>query len=192
MSRNFLNTQNPFGLADPPAHVLADLALYDPLAVIFPSLAEPVYRFCRKATGRAWWMKLPAGHLDNPVMIKHRLTPLKAILPSPQWGQVIPELTGFDVQRVGGGTAAADLLDEQEDLARRRQQADQDAECDARSGTAYRDLKYHLGQTINLGVRNPEGAGGYGQRRRLTTPQAPRKRVYRPRASGDHAMFVGR
>lgn len=187
---NWVETRNPFGLAKPPAHVLRDLFCYDPKAVIFPSQAEPVYRFCRRASGVFPWEKFPVGHKDNEITARYRLIPLKALLPKPQWGQVLPELTNYDVQQVGGGVAAAELLDQQDELAERRQQVAQDDECDARSGEAYRGLKAQTGERIHLGTVQKSGAGW--TKNPLVGRSPHRGKVYRPRATGEHAIFVGR
>lgn len=191
---NYIFTRNPFGLAKPPTYVLRDLFAYDPKIVVFASLAEPVYRFCRRASGVWPWEKFPVGHADNPITSAHRLIPLKAVLPKPQWGQLIPELTNFDVQRVGGGVAASELLDQQDELVARRQQVAQDDECDARSGEAYRGLKAQLGERIHLGTRQPSGAGGTKNPLTARLGKSGRSTVHvnRPRGAGDHAIFVGR
>lgn len=192
--KSFIHTRNPFGLADPPDSFLRDLALYDAQLVIFPSQAEPVYRLARRVSGRVPWERFSRGHLDNPVCHQHRLVPVKAISGfRPAWGQVIIQaLASCDVQRVGGGVAAAELLDQQDELEERRLNLAIADEASGLAGEAYRSLKFHEGSTVALGVRQPEGAGAYGQRRKLATPQGRRRPVYRPRASGDHAMFVGR
>lgn len=189
---NYLaSTPNPFNLATPPASFLRDLAAYDSQIVIFPSRTEAVYRLCRRASMQRFWMSFDKTHGDAETCIRHRIIPLKAILPSPQWGQVILNaLACCDVQRVGGGIAAAELLDEQDSLEERRQQSSQDDECDARSGEAYRGLKAQLGERIHLGSVKPSGAGG--TKNPLTARTSKPRRVYRPRGSGDHAMFVGR
>jgi len=190
---NWIETRNPFGLGKPPAHVLRDLFCYDPKAVIFASQSEPVYRFCRRASGMFPWEKFPPGHPDNPITSAHRLIPLKALLPKPQWAQVLPELTNYDVQQVGGGVAAADLLDQQDELKERRQQVAQDDECHARSGEAYRGLKAQMGERVHLGTQQHSGAGWTKNPLTTRTGRARRnENTYRPRGTGDHAIFVGR
>lgn len=189
---NYLETANPFALAAPPASFLRDLAAYDPLIVIFPSTKEAVYRFCRRATGGTFWQRFDRTHPDSAICLAQRLVPLKAILPRPTWGQtLISQIASCDVQRVGGGKAAAELLEEQDSLEERRQQVAQDDECDARSGEAYRGLKAQMGERIHLGTKTRDGAGG--TKNPLSARQATSTRKpYRPRGSGDHAMFVGR
>jgi hypothetical protein len=189
---NYIQTANPFNLAAPPPSFLLDLATYDDRLVVFPSNAEPVYRLCRRVTGTMPWQRFPPNHLDNPVMFENRMVPIKAIFPQPQWGQVILKaLVGCDVQRVGGGIAAAEILDESEQLEERRLDASIADQASYMAGEAYRGLKAQFGQTVFSGMKRPEGPGG------LKNPFEPkmtskRRPVYRPRGSGEHAIFTGR
>lgn len=188
---NYLDTANPFSLARPPASFLRDLFAYDPKLVIFPSRTEPVYRLSRRASQAHPWLTFQKSHGDAQTCIEHRLSPLKAILPRPQWGQtLINDIAACDVQRVGGGTAAAELLEQQEQLEDRRQRLAQDDECDARSHEAYRGLKAQTGQSVSMAYRKPEGVGAL--KNPLTQRVAKPRKVYRPRGAGDRAIFVGR
>lgn len=188
---NYLHTANPFNLAAPPASFLRDLFAYDSQIVIFPSVKEPVYRFCRRTSGKSFWMRFDKTHPDSAVCLAHRLIPLKAIMPRPTWGQtLIAEIAAHDIQRVGGGAAAAELLEQQEQLEDRRQQVAQDDECDARASEAYKGLKAQMGERIHLGTRKREGAGA--TKNPLSQRMASKGRAFRPRGAGDHAMFVGR
>jgi len=190
---NYIETTNPFGLAKPPTFFLRDLFAYDDKLVLFASNKEPVYRLARRAAGTVQWAKLPPKHPDNPVMLKHKLTPLKAIQGfNPAWGQIIINaLASCDVQRVGGGVAAAELLEQQDELEERRLNAAIADEASGLAGEAYRGIKAQLGSTSRITTKTQFGAGG------TKNPFAPKdkprkKRVYRPRDTGDHAMFVGR
>lgn len=189
---NYIETENPFGLAAPPASFLTDLAAYDSELRLFPSMQEPVYRLARRTNARTAFRRLPPGHRDNTVCLNHRIIPLKAIQGfHPAWGQIIiSALASCDVQRVGGGVAASELLEQQEELEERRLDATIEDEADQRAGAAYRDMKAQLGSTSRPSNR-PLGAGGT---KNPFAPQAPKKhrRVYRPRDTGDHAIFVGR
>ena len=58
---------------------------------------------------------------------------------------------------------------------------------------AYRQIKGLSGGTVHLGVKKPEGAGGYGDLRKRFRPTRRRK-VDRPIGSGETtagAIFVG-
>jgi hypothetical protein len=188
--RNYLETENPFNLAKPPESFLRDLFAYDDKIVIFPSKKEPVYRFCRRASGNTFWQRFDRSHPDSAICLTFRLIPLKAILPSPTWGQtLISQIAACDIQRVGGGQAASELLEQQEELEERRQLVSQNDECDARSAEAYKGLKAQLGERIHLGTRTRDGAGAT---KNPLSQRLASKRTYRPRGSGDHAMFVGR
>jgi len=193
---NYIPLPSPSNLTPPPAWFLEDMRAYDPELVIFPSQEDGVYRLCRRTRGplpALTFMQSP----DAAICRQHRLAPVKAILPPPfvHWGPVIlADLAQFDIQRHGGGNAAADTLDGFD--------AERDRKIDAgiadgagiRAGHAYRELKFHMGQSIALGVKKPEGAGAYGQRERMALgqPGKPLRRVHRPRGSGEHAVFVGR
>lgn len=191
---NWIATQNPFGLAEPPLSFRRDLWNYDDRLVIFASNKEAVYRLARIATGKVPWQKLVPGHPDNPVMLKHNLTPLKAIQGyKPAWGQVIINgLAACDVHRVGGGVAASELLDQQEELEARRLDVEIADEASARAGEAYRGIKAQQGSTSRPTLRRSVGAGG--TKNPFDPTQSPKKRrpVYRPRGAGDHAIFTGR
>jgi len=188
---NYIETANPFSLAAPPASFLRDLFAYDAEIVIFASTKEPVYRFCRRASGNTFWTRFDKKHPDSAICLSNRLIPLKAILPKPTWGQtLISQIASCDIQRVGGGQAAAELLEQQEQLEERRQMIAQDDECDARSSEAYKGLKAQMGERIHLGTTKRTGAGA--TKNPLSQRMAAKRRPYRPRGSGDHAMFVGR
>jgi hypothetical protein len=196
MRPNYLALPSPMNLTPPPAWFLADMAVFDPELVIFPSQEESVYRLCRRTRG-----PLPALDFmhspDAKICREHKLAPVKAILPPPlvHWGPVIlNDLAQYDIQRHGGGNKAARILDEREAAAESsidRQIAD---EAGVRAGHAYRELGFHLGTSVHLGVKKPEGAGAYGQREKgiLGPNGKPARRVYRPSGSGEHAVFVGR
>lgn len=188
---NFVASTNPFGLADPPAWFLRDLFAYDPALVLFASNAEAVYRLCRRAKGTIPWQRFPPGHLDNQVCIDNRMVPLKAVQPvGTQWGQiVIANLAACDTQRHGGGTKFAELLEEQEQLEERRLDVAIADEADARAGVAYRTIQSIEGSRVSLAAKTHEG-GGY--RKNPFGPKKAPRRVFRPRDSGDHAIFVGR
>jgi hypothetical protein len=190
--KNWIDTTNPFGLAKPPQSFLVDLFTYDSALVLFPSQAEPVFRLCRRVSGAHPWQKLPAGHHDNPICIKHRLVPLKAVQPvGTQWGQIlIANLAATDTQRHGGGKAFAELLDQQEELESRRLDVRIADEAEARAADAYKLVGYIGGTRVALNHKVPEG-GGYRKNPFASAP-SKKKRVFRPRASGEHAIFVGR
>jgi hypothetical protein len=189
---------NPFNLATPPPGFLAHMYAYDAQLVIFPSSKEAVYRLCRRTIGAPAPLTYMKGHPDAATCRKHRLAPVKAILPAPigHFGpHILNDLASYDIQRAGGGSAAADRLDELDERERQAIDADIDDEGHALGREAYRQIKMATGQTVFSGVKNPEGAGAYGHREKLLRPQKPRK-IYRPRNrfgdSTDGAIFTGR
>lgn len=180
---------NPFNLAGPPAWFLADLAAYDPALVVFPSQQEGVYRVGRRVPGHL----PPVLHFmqekpDTKLYVKHRLVPVTSILPPPlvQWGPVIiNDLAESDIQRVGGWEAASRLLEDREEAAERKADANISDEASVRAGAAWRAIKWRTGQTIDLGSRNPESL-----RSRRGAPRMP---TYRPlNFQSGSATFVGR
>lgn len=193
---NYLPLSSPSNLTPPPAWFLTDMRAFDPELVLFPSQEDSVYRLCRRTRG-----PLPALNFmhspDARICRAHKLAPVKAILPPPfvHWGPVIlADLAQYDLQRHGGGKGAADILDRREADAEAKIDANITDQAGVMAGHAYRELKFNLGQTVIGGVKKPEGAGAYGQREKaiLGPNGQPAKRPYRPRGSGEHAIFTGR
>lgn len=193
---NYLaDAPNPFNLAGPPAGFLAEMLAYDAKLVIFPSSVEAVYRLCRRTIGPAAPLLGMKGNPDAAICRRHRLAPVKAILPAPfgHFGpHILADLARYDVQRFGGGESAADRLDDLDE--RERQAIDDDIafEGHALGREAYRSVKAQLGQRLSLSGVRPEGAGF----RHSQKPLRPKRRrtAYRPTgATGSSpALFVGR
>ena len=111
--RNFISGPNPFSIAAPPAWFLAQLHAFDPELVLFASQESPCYQVARRLAYHRY-AKPSERHPDTQVFAIHNLHPVGRLLPSPivKWGPTILEdLRAMDVDAVGGGDKAADILD---------------------------------------------------------------------------------
>jgi hypothetical protein len=184
--RNFIPTVNPFGLATPPDWFLVCLGEYDSELVVFPSVAEPVYRLARRAKQSTGMLRVLKNFPDTKIFVDNRLYPVKSIL-SPNlgmaWGRVLSELPDYDQWRVSADpmrvAAQLDAIEQKRDAAIQR---DQESECDARSGVARRIAQYATGSRV--GQSYSKGAGGSGARTGLRPARRP--------LGGGPALFVGR
>lgn len=187
---NFIPTENPFGLAVPPAFFLAALEAYDPLLVIFPSRYMPVYRLARRtSTGRAMLNRVMQTNPDSQVYVDHKLWAWKSVEPQVAilgngWTKLLAEIPEYDQQRFGTPDACADQLDrfdvEHEQAIDRGIQT----ELDARNHDAYRLAAHRTGSSVGLSYVKPEGA---------RPTRAARRRAHRPlNFGGGSAIFLGR
>lgn len=191
---------NPFNLAAPPRAFLAQMFAYDEKLVIFPSSTDPVYRLCRRSIGPPTPLLGMKGNPDAAICRRHRLAPVKAILPAPigHFGpHILQDLSTYDTTKIGGGAAAADRLDQLD--AMEAQQIDRDIEDEgyARGREAYRVIKGLTGQTVYSGIKKPEGPGSYGAFMKAGAPKRTKSgRAIRPTRAGAEstagAVFVGR
>jgi len=187
---NFIQTENPFGLATPPAWFLRALYAYDPLLVIFPSRCQPFYRMARRtSTGRTQLNKVIRGIPDSEVYLAHKLWAWKSVEPQVKglgndWQKLLAEIPQFDQHRFGSADDVADRLDEF-DLAEERATDRQiQGELDARSHDAYLLASSRLGTRVGLSYRKHEGA---------RSGRGTRQKAYRPlNFGGGGAIFIGR
>jgi hypothetical protein len=141
---NYLETANPFGLSRPPVSFLQQMHTYDSALVIFPSMQEAVYRFCRRRTHTPPVLSLqdPKKNPDTVFIFNHRLVPITGIVPGPHWGPaLLNDIAQMDMWRVGGADKAADALDRLEEAKRDRQDAVITDEADQRGISAWNALK---------------------------------------------------
>ncbi|MET0742949.1 MAG: hypothetical protein ABWY78_06220 [Microvirga sp.] len=189
---NFIQTENPWGLATPPAWFLAQLHAYDPLLVIFPSKVAPLYRMARRtSSGRAQLNKIIRGIPDSEIYLKHKLWAWKSVEPQSSvmlnggWGKLLLEIPEYDQQRFGTWKEVADRVDDLDVQQERTIDRDIQGELDARGHDAYLLAQARLGSRVSLGVKKPEGA-------RLGRRSSP-KQAYRPlNFGGGGAIFIGR
>lgn len=186
---NFLQTENPFQLATPPAWFLSALKAYDPLLVLFPSRVDPVYRSGRRTTRRkAALNKVLQHYPDSAIFVAHKLWPWKSIEPQVaqlgnSWQKLLGEIPEYDQWAVGSADAAADRLDALDAQADAAVDREIQGELDARSHDGYILAKAAMGQRVGLSARKPEGA-------RTRRPGRP---AYRPlNFGGGSAIFIGR
>jgi hypothetical protein len=140
--RNYIRTSNPFSIAAPPAWFLQQLYVFDPMLVLFASLESPCYQVARRLSQHRY-CKPSERHPDTTVFALHNLHPVGRLLPSPmtKWGPVILEdLRAMDVDAVGGGDKAADILDGFDNAERARVDLECDNVLDWWSGDAWRYL----------------------------------------------------
>jgi hypothetical protein len=188
--RNYVETSNPFKLAQPPTWFLTRLYAYDALLVIFPSTHEGLYRIGRRGRNGYGLLHALANKPDSGIYVRHHLWPWKSILPAAvglDWNRVLLELPSYDTQRFDDAGAALDALEERQELSDKRTLANT---LDAMGSESYKAMKLITGQRVGAGVR-PEGAGFRklpGRRK----PRTTRSSSYRPLGAGPGGMFVGR
>lgn len=163
---NYIETGNPFGLARPPHYFLQAMFVHDRRLVIFPSMQEPVYRFCRRRTQTPPILSLLGRqkHPDLGVMFAHRLVGICAILPGPHWGPALMhDIKIMDDERMGGCDRALDAVDRLEEAKAQRQDALALDELDQRGVSAWEAMKLRQGSTVFVG-----GGSGNSARARST------------------------
>ena len=188
---NFIQTENPFGLAVPPAWFLSALFAYDPLLVIFPSKNQPLYRMARRtSTGRAQLNRVIRGIPDSEVYLAHKLWAWKSVEPQCSimlnggWGKLLAEIPEYDQQRFGTPDQVADQVDSLDHQAEAVVDRDIQTELDARNHDAYILASARVGSRVGLGVKKPEGARlGRG---------SSKPKAYRPLNFSGGAIFIGR
>jgi len=168
---NYLHrTPNPWNLSAPPAWFLVELAAYDAELRIFPSAEEPCYRFARKAKVHPAVMTALRNRPDTKTYWDHGLVPVTSLPQFEPWApKILWELAERDLHRVGGGAAAADILDEREARQESVQLAKQSDDLDRLAQEAYIDY------TVDAGTRNHFKTRG-GQ----TVAAGSRRAAHRP------------
>lgn len=176
---NYIPTANPYGLATPPDWFLRELAAYDRLMVIFPSICEPVYRLARRTSqGRAQLNKVIRGIPDSEIYFRHQLWAWKSCEPmriggeqhGMTWQKLLMEIAEHDQQRFGTADQCADQLDRFDELKEAAIQRDIDNGLDGLNDEAYIAATTLAGTRVGLTSRKPEGARSSKQRRRAYRP----------------------
>ena len=157
---NWIDTLNPFGLPRPPAWFLADLALYDPELVVFPSVEVAFYRLARRARRGPGALRALAKHPDTKVYVANRLVPVKSFYPPTisldlAWGRILPELTEYDVHRAGGADAASDRLDGMESEQEQKNRARTADLAGVLARESYGPAKAEIGERVSFGSYRP-------------------------------------
>lgn len=149
---NYLNDENPFGLATPPEWFLTQLSLRDPELVIMPGLHEPVYRLTRRVKKSLGLTHAAMGHdTETARMIRHRLIPVTSIMPFTKWGpELFQWLDDHDLWKKGGADKADDFLLDREVQERAKLRATTRDEAATRGAAAYHAHKMRAGQTVFL------------------------------------------
>lgn len=174
-----LRCANPFGVVEPPAWWLKEMALFDDRLVIFPSQKRATMILARKATKSAGesphTIRGLSQNPDTLLMAEHRLVRVCEILPGNLWDQrIFQKLAAHDIQRLGGATAVADLLDARDDKRESQLRKQQEDDLHAISVDAYRAYKHRIGERISLA--NPHGRGTVKKRPisvNVRQPQSP-------------------
>jgi hypothetical protein len=187
---NFIPTENPFGLAIPPAWFLTALAAYDPLLVIFPSRCAPLYRMARRtSSGRAELNRVLQNIPDSTIYVGHKLWAWKSVEPQVAilgngWQKLLQELPEYDQQRFGTADQCADQLDRLDVQQEEATDRDIQTGLDARNHDAWVLAQHRMGSSVGLSYVKPEGA---------RPSRASRRRAYRPpNFGGGGAIFLGR
>lgn len=158
--RNFLRTQNPFGLEDPPAWFLDQLAALDSDLVIFASTHQPCYRLCRYKKRTKDVHRAIDSWPDTYILVQFGLVPWKSVLPTSldmAWGRVLQEIPEYDQWRFKSGDAVADHLDSREAEAEHRARLQERDDLGQLGSYSYGVAKRALGQKTGLSDRKWAG-----------------------------------
>lgn len=166
--RNYLRGESTFTVDAPPDWWLREMALFDPLLVIFPSAKAPTFILARRAQYSAGETLHDAKdketgkpipqNPDTVFMRKHRLVRVCELLPGVLWDQrVFQKLAAHDIHRLGGPKKVADILDARDENDRAKIDRDQTDELVARSREAYRGYKYRVGERMSLAKSSGRG-----------------------------------
>lgn len=168
---NYLHrVPNPWNLAPPPQWFLDEMRAYDAELVIFPSAEEACYRFARRAKVHPAVMQALKNRPDTKTYWEHRLVPVTSLPQFEPWSpRILFELAERDIQRVGGGDAAADILDAHEAQKEQAERITMSDTLDRISKDAYVDF------TVDAGTRNARKTRGG-----IAASAKPRRAVHRP------------
>ena len=150
---NYVADENPWNLAGPPTWFLTELATFDPDLVILPGKTAPVYRLTRRVR-RGLGLQHAAMGQDSETarLIRHRLVPVTAILPTTTWGpHIFAHLRARDTWAAGGAQKFTDDLDASEAAADARQTAERRDTLEHGIGpSAWWSYKMRQGSTVML------------------------------------------
>lgn len=158
--RNFLRTQNPFSLQDPPAWFLDQLHALDPDLVIFASTHQPCYRLCRYKKRTKDVHRAIASWPDTFILVQFGLVPWKSVLPTSldmAWGRVLQEIPMFDQWRFRDGDAVADHLERHEDRVEQNARLQQTDDLNQLGAYSYGVAKRIAGSKVGLSDRKWAG-----------------------------------
>jgi hypothetical protein len=173
MFPNWIQVENPYNLATPPAYFFTQLAAYDVDLVVFPSTCEPLYRLSRRSDRvQPIFHTLAPKYPDLKVCIEHRLVPITSILPASMclgdpWPDVFEHLERLRLDRLEdtAHASAADRFTDKQDALDRAWEAERRRENEDRlhvlSGDFHRLITKAKGERIY--ENEPENIVGRGQ-----------------------------
>jgi len=165
--------RNPYNLLAPPESFLRELAVFDSALVIMPSVREFGYWLLRRRKLTAGISTVVSLDKDSATMARHGLIPVTLFGGSITWGpQVLQWLRDRDTWHVGGGTAAAEIYEEQDRATERQVQRGIDSENDARARSAWRTFNTRQGSRVSLADVN-RGRGPLRTRKRTGSAPVP-------------------
>ena len=190
MAGNYIRTSNPFNLARPPQWFLDQLAAYDPLFIIFPSVKHPYYCTGRRGRYQQGLQRVIPTAPDSAIYVAHRAWPWKPILPEGfhqrGWAGILLDLPAFDTQRLGNDPGKH--LDELEDEAEAKDWAATEDAADQVAKDAWGAYQLMEGARIGSGSRRHGGSDD-----KLGLRRGRRRRSRRPVTNGQPgAMWLGR
>lgn len=152
-SKNYISVAGE--LEAPSAYFLQRLSDFDNMLVVFPSKKVPgAYVIARRRQFSAGLsdkaIEQGITQPDTIICLQNGLVPVCLMYKTgPSWNPdpIIETLKARDLWAVGGGDAAADLLEAQEDAAKAKLSAEIRDDQWNRSGDAYRSYKARTGQS---------------------------------------------
>ena len=158
---NYLHTENPFMLADPPAWWLRTLLATDNRLVVFPSRHRMAFILARRrqASNALAEMdrldkdlvKQSAG-LDGDVLAQHNLIYVRHLIgESVRRPAIFQWLKDHDTLAHGGADAVASAIEDVELDITNQKRSTMIADIDHRARDAYRSYKARTGQRVGYG-----------------------------------------
>ena len=161
MLTNYLQSENPWHLAPPPAWWLQQLHDYDSQLVVFPSRHRMAYILARRRhfsnamaemnTLDKNLLRNSAG-LDGDIMAQHNLIYVRHLIGNTVRRQAIFQwLRDNDLTANGGGEAVANKLELADDTAARLTREKMQQDIDFRARDAWRSYQARTGQRTKAG-----------------------------------------
>jgi hypothetical protein len=158
---NFLHSENPFGLAPPPAWWLQTLFDYDSQLVVFPSRHRMAYILARRRrfsnamqelnTLDKNLLKTSAG-LDGDIMATNNLIYVRHLIgDTVRRPAIFQWLRDNDITANGGGEAVATKIETIEETQARMTREKMQQDIDFRARDAWRSYQARTGQRTKAG-----------------------------------------
>jgi hypothetical protein len=158
---NYLRTENPFKLADPPAWWLQEVYDYDSQLVVFPSRHRMAFILARRRHFSNAMVELDyldkklvaeSAGLDGDILAKHNLIYVRHLIgETTRRHGLVQWLRDHDTVANGGGEKVAQRLEDAELDIEQQKRRTMISDIDHRARDAYRSYKARTGQRVGYG-----------------------------------------